>query len=495
MLLRTDATPAIGSGHVMRCLCLADALRLRGAEAVFLSRGLPQHLRELVVSHGHGLIDLPPLSAPTPGLPEAVWPESLQREDADQVRAAAGAPAHWLVVDHYGLDASWEQAARSCAGSVMAIDDLGRNHSCDLLLDQNAHEDAAGLYQRCLSAGAQGLFGPRYVLLRPEFAQLRASARVRDGDVHEILVFLGGMDTGNATGRVLDALQGIRPPECIVNVVIGAAHPAREAVESMAAQHAWLHCHVQTERMASLCASADLAIGAGGTATWERCALGLPAVALCLAPNQQLLLHGAARHGLVYATPPDLDTAALQRHIAAVIDNPGLRNHLSRAGMEQVDGLGTRRVVARLLAQQVRVRPATEADAEMLRHWRNQPEVRAASRNKGEIAAAGHLAWVRRVLSSPAHDLLVGEYAGQPIGSVRFDVAADEAEVSIYMGPQPEARGLGLALLQAAQAWLKERRPQVLRVRAEVLGDNQASHHLFAACGYQRTSTSYLYRY
>jgi UDP-2,4-diacetamido-2,4,6-trideoxy-beta-L-altropyranose hydrolase len=353
--IRADASLTIGSGHLMRCLCLADFLRAGGGSVRFVSRALPPHLSELVTRHGHELDGLPSLE--TRAQPsEASWPEPIQQQDLDQTIAALrnGGSCDWLVVDHYAIDQSWEQKARLLTRRLLVIDDLARPHDCDVLLDANLHLDGDTPYSGRLPEKCQLLLGPTYALLRPEFAHARARARPRDGTVQRLLVFMGGMDGANATGMVLRALAHLdeteRPPR--VDVVIGPAQPNRDAIDAWCAAWPGAQCHVSTPDMAGLCCASDLAIGAGGSATWERCAVGLPTLALCLADNQKKILHNGARAGLLYA--PDehpMDSVTLSHHLRALTANSGLRNHISRNGLAAVDAQGAQRVAAVLLQQ------------------------------------------------------------------------------------------------------------------------------------------------
>lgn len=344
--VRADASPDIGSGHVMRSLCLADALKARGAAVRFLCRDLPAHLGELVGGHGHELAALPSRSmAPRPT--ESAWPDDLRTQDLQDVGAALQdwAGCDWLVVDHYAASSGWEEGARRHARRLMAIDDLGRTHDCNLLLDANLYLDGTSPYAGRLPPACRVLLGPAYALLRPEFLSARAAAVVRDGPAQRLLVFMGGMDASNATGLVLAALQCIgqaRRPAAM-DVVIGQGHPARRDITA-ACLALGAVLHVQTTEMAGLCAAADLAIGAGGSATWERCAVGLPTLALCLADNQRAILHNGSRAGLLYwPDTPVADAALLAIHLQALLGNSGLRNHLSRNAMAAVDGLGAQK--------------------------------------------------------------------------------------------------------------------------------------------------------
>ena len=352
--IRTDASLNIGSGHLMRCLCLANALRSSGAEVQFLCRELPEHLQRLVSDQGHALVSLTTGSEPAvrkSAPAEQAWSRSDQIQDADASLAGlVGAPYDWLVLDHYGLDSIWEsRTGQSAAMRLMVIDDLARDHDCDVLVDQNYYPDAASRYRDRVPKHCQQLLGPRYALLRPEFQVARQHVMPREGEVRRVLIFMGGMDANNMTDHVLNAVAMLERIDLTVNVVIGQTHPAREAIHSRCQSMPNTHCHVQTARMADLLAETDLAIGAGGSATWERCALGVPTLTLCLAPNQRDIVFNCARRGLVYAPDMANNATALAIHLKAILENSGLRYFLSCAGLKMVDALGAKRITDQLL--------------------------------------------------------------------------------------------------------------------------------------------------
>ncbi len=493
VLFRTDASRHLGSGHLVRCLNLADELRRHGVLTRFICQELPQYLETMVRHGGHELSILPGNQAPSARDAETAWPASEQFHDAlETARAAAPMAWDWLVVDHYGLGHVWEQSVRLSARWLMAIDDLARQHDCDALLDPTFHEDARGRYADKLGASALLLLGPRYALLHADFLAERSAARVRLGPVRRILVFLGGMDAQNLTSTVLQAIDMLDvEPE--VDVVIGAAHPARELIEKLCTARSHMTCHVQTRHMARLCAKADLAIGAGGGATWERCALGVPTLALCIAQNQQVLLEQGARHGFAYVPDDTRHTASsIAMHLRALLANTGLREHLSRNAMALVDAKGTARVAAFMRRSNVAVRAATTADKEALLRWRNDPRIRKASRNNEVVHEAAHAQWLEHVLSTPERHLLIGEINGAPLGVVRYDGGPSSTELSIYVAPDGDTAGGGLALLLAAQAWVRQHHPERFPISAEVLEGNEASHQLFRNAGFTRHSVRYV---
>ena len=315
---RTDATSQIGTGHFMRCLTLADALKKQGAQICFISRNLPDHLREMLSVKGMDLVSLKIAASASQidGLAHSAWLGTSQTQDAqDTIQALTGQTVEWLVVDHYALDARWETAMRNTAKQIMVIDDLAdRVHDCDVLLDQNFYADMQTRYSGKVPEHCSLLLGPRYALLREEFRNLRDQIQPRTGAVKRILVFFGGVDADNYTGLAIKALAEIKLKKVQVDVVIGAQHPCRTEIELNCAQQGFI-CYVQTNKMAELMASADLAIGAGGTAIWERSCLGLPSISLCVAENQRKQIRDAAEVGLLYAPSNNNNLIALiQNH-------------------------------------------------------------------------------------------------------------------------------------------------------------------------------------
>jgi UDP-2,4-diacetamido-2,4,6-trideoxy-beta-L-altropyranose hydrolase len=292
---RTDASLQIGTGHVMRCLTLADSLRERGATCTFVCRAHTGHLLQLIEQRGHATVALPAgediYQAPADPT-HAAWLGAHWSADAEQTREALGnALVDWLVVDHYALDRRWEQTLRPHCRKLMVIDDLAdRPHDADLLLDQNLGR-ASNDYDGLLAPHTQTLIGPRYALLRPEFAQWRAYSleRREQAQLRNLLITMGGVDKDNATGQVLQALQSCELPEDLrITVVMGPHAPWLAQVQALAAQVHWpTQVLVGVSNMAELMADSDLAIGAAGSTSWERCCLGLPTVMLVLAENQK----------------------------------------------------------------------------------------------------------------------------------------------------------------------------------------------------------------
>lgn len=489
VVIRTDASRAIGTGHVMRCLSLADALTVRGASVHFICRERDGNLGQRIRERGFSVSMLAATGSDQHAENDVVaWLGTRWQDDANETRAAIdalGFRADWLIVDQYALDRRWEERIRDCVGRVMVIDDLAdRKHECDLLLDQNLYADAGSRYRNKLPEKCEVLLGPRFALLRSDFAKARVSVNERRGIVRRIFVFFGGTDPGNLTAISVTALTNLANPQVAVDVVIGEQQPGRAEIEA-ACRASNFACHVQTNQMATLMANADLAIGAGGSATWERCCVGLPSLMFSIAENQQELLSGAALAGLVYAPNVDpSDDEAIGRHVSACIENPHLLQAMSKRAMDFVDGRGCERVARAMGIFSLSIREATTSDCEAIFEWRNHPDIRKVSRNTEPLQLDTHRTWFEKVIADSNRYLLIGELAGEAVGVVRFDVTVGQAEVSIYRVPDKGQAGIGTELLLAAEHWLKRARPEVVELHAEVAGGNHRSHRLFANSGY-----------
>lgn len=494
--VRVDASVQIGTGHFMRCLTLADALKQRGAQIRFVSRHLPEHLRGMLVSKGHEFVPLDSMKhdAYLGELAHSNWLGVSQAQDAeDSIHALSDEEWDWLVVDHYALDSRWESVLRAIAKQIMVIDDLAdRNHDCDVLLDQNIYADMQERYAGKVPGHCRLLLGPRYALLREEFRELRKQSRPRTGQVKRVLVFFGGVDADNYTGRAVDALAGLEIKALQVDVVVGIQHPCREQIEAKCASNGY-RCHVQTSRMAELMANADLAIGAGGSAMWERCSQGLPALSICVADNQRKQIADAAEKGLIYApSSGDYLVDAIQRHTRTLLENEPLIKLISKNAMQEVDGLGVNRVAGIMGVSSIEIRTANEADSRKLFEWRNHQTIRNVSKNPALIKLADHQSWFASVLADKNRMLLIGYIKNEPMGVVRFDMMGDSAKVSIYLVPESGFKGCGRNLILSAEQWLKSHRSDIKYICAEVLGENEPSQRLFQHADYQLKELYYL---
>jgi UDP-2,4-diacetamido-2,4,6-trideoxy-beta-L-altropyranose hydrolase len=333
IVFRTDASVEIGSGHLMRCLTLADQLRGNGAEVAFICRDLPGGMFDFLDTRGYRNVELG-LAAPS---------VSLQHDDARATIEAVEQLFHdrvdWLVVDQYEFDAEWERLLRPVSHKLMVIDDLAnRPHDCDLLLDQNYYRDLDSRYQGLVPERCVTLLGPEYVLLRPEFTQARRTLRARDGTVRRILVFFGGSDSTNETEKVMEALRLLERPDIEVDVVVGLANPKRDSIRALCDALPNVSFHCQVSNMAELILNADLGIGAGGAAMWERCYLGLPAITVISAANQERTTEDVAATGAIeyLGWSGKLGPADYAHALGAMISNTQRTRHIGELALRVV---------------------------------------------------------------------------------------------------------------------------------------------------------------
>lgn len=486
--IRVDASVEIGAGHVMRCLTLADGLAAAGATVHFLCRPHAGHLGDLIERRGHVLHLLPaPGSVASDAGMYGAWlgdtPAGDCEASGDILRRLR---PEWLVVDHYGLDASWQKPLRQWARRILVIDDLAdRDHDCDILLDQNFYQDAGQRYDTHVSALCTQLLGPRYALLRPEFSTERAAPRSRDGQVRRVLVAFGGMDRDDYTSRFLENLPA-SADVLAFDVVIGASHPRRAALSAFCAARPNMTLHVQSLRMAELMQAADLAVGASGTSNWERFCVGLPTIAVAVAENQAPLLHDLMLEGTLLGVSletPDAIGDCL-RLFEYARHQPALLRGLAEKGLRMVDGKGMARVLRRMFTPEITLRPAAAQDCRAIFEWRNDPRARAHAHDSSPLVFSSHARWFEAMLADPDRLMLIAAAGTEPAAVVRFDCVGSSATLSIYLVPAMHGKALGPAVIRQASAWLLGERPEIERILAEVRPENPASVLAFDEAGY-----------
>lgn len=354
VVFRVDASVRVGTGHLMRCLTLAESLRERGVQTRFICREHTGNLFALLQQKNmlFTALPAPTVSDTMPSENYAAWLGVTQAEDAEQtIEALNGEKPDWLVVDHYSLDIEWEQRLRPHANKLMVIDDqVGRHHDCDLLLDQNYSTDIERNYSNFVPSLCMVLLGPRYALLRQEFKSIRDHIKPRTYELKRIMVFF---TAGDDQGETLKAMQGIEffGQAEHVDVVVGQANQSNAEIIKRCKDLFWEY-HCQVDYMPTLIAQADLVIGAGGSSSWERCALGVPALVAILAENQAPIAQALDSAGVVINLGWNigLQSADYEKALNS-LDHKRLST-MSEKAFELVDAKGAERVVEILLTEQ-----------------------------------------------------------------------------------------------------------------------------------------------
>jgi UDP-2,4-diacetamido-2,4,6-trideoxy-beta-L-altropyranose hydrolase len=465
---RCDASPEMGSGHIMRCLTLALALQNVGWNCVFLSSS---ESAETVPALKETGFDLRP---PSWNPPEA----------------------EILIVDHYGLDRIYESQARSWARRILVIDDLAdRPHDCDILLDQT-YGRLAGDYASLVPAQCNVLAGPQYALLRPQFARARARALTRRiGAVDRVLVSMGGTNIHNITVKVLEGVDAFTDKKLAIDVVLGKGAPYIKAVEERVRNISAKGFHTlrllsDVQDMADLMAQADMGIGAGGTTSWERCCLGLPSIIIEIADNQRLLARELDRAGAACSLGwhEDVDTEILVRTLKTYLeDNTSVRTMAKKAAA-LCDGRGLDRILPFFPKAQIdkdgrviSLRFAEYDDAEMIYDWQKLPETRQHFRDTRTPAWEEHRAWMDKILKDPSFRTYIIECARKPAGLLRLDRREPNLhfEISLLLDPAYKGKGVAAASLRLARSIMPG-----AEFFAEILPENKLSAVLFQRAGF-----------
>ncbi|HVL68437.1 MAG TPA: UDP-2,4-diacetamido-2,4,6-trideoxy-beta-L-altropyranose hydrolase [Vicinamibacterales bacterium] len=479
LIVRADGSAAIGMGHVMRCLALAEAWIDRGGRATFIGRFGAAGASRLQ-SAGARVVNVP-ASHPDPADLAAI---------TDAVRAdQAGRP--WVVIDGYHFDSTYQQNVRAVGARVVTVDDTGANQhvAADILVNQNVNAErlpyAAG-------PGAEVLAGAAYVMLRREFRQRARSPRTFPSAARNVLVTMGGGDPDNVTGMVLDAINGASLPGAAVKVVIGMANPHRDSLQAIARAARNVEPVIDPADMASLMEWADLAVTAAGSTSYETAFVGVPSIMIITAANQVGVAAGMHEHGAaeLAGRAHEVSSDRLAAAIARLSADRQRRVNMSRAGRELVDGHGADRIVDRMLVHALAdagltLRPAAAADAHAIWTLANDRAVRQNAFSTEAIPLEAHLRWFDRKLRSGDSRLWVLTLPdGTLAGIVRYDrTSSNRADIDIAVSADARSGGLGTALLVAT--W--QRACGELRVcaaRGVVMSDNHGSRRAFQRAGF-----------
>lgn len=432
LALRAQGGAGVGVGHLARCLALTQAWRDRRGEATLVSHDVPE--------------------------PWAGW---YRDEGVDLVEPGGVVAADVGLVDGYPLELA--DLGPLGNGPRVRIDDHGLSprEPVDLLLDQTAGADP-GLYPHA----GRVLVGPRYVLLRRSLvalAQTRASGGPEtgrgdpDGPV-DLLVVRGGAPTPEVVEFFDAVLSHLDPAGWRVRLLTGGQDPG----EAMA--------------------SADLALSAAGSTSWELSLLGVPAVLVAVAENQEPVGRGVGAAGAARYLGPhhELDPVAVAGALVELAADPASCADLARGGRALVDGQGAARVATRVRSLLVRIRRAQDGDAERIHRWNDDPLVRAASFQPDPIPWGDHTRWFADRLADPATPIYVAtDAAGGDLGVVRFDGRGDDTIVSVALAAERRGQGWGGAVIDAGFRAHGGDRPATDEVVAVVRAGNDASRRAF----------------
>lgn len=458
VLIRADASPAMGIGHVMRCLALTQALRDGGDEVTLVTAVDLGPLGALLEAEG----------AATRQINVVIGSATDARKTGEVARELGVA---WVVLDGYAFDEAYRRAMRRRT-RLAVIDDAGApDIQADLVVNGNIYANE-GLYG---NSHARLLVGPRYALLRRAFRE--PPKRIETAD---IVLSLGGSDPD---GRTAPLLQALAARELRGVVVIGPHQAMSDAIRVMAASHGWQVLESSTSMEAVLSRAAVAVIGAGTTAL-ECARLGVPMVAVRIADNQARVATALHESGLA-EVGDGTDLEGVAAATAGLIgDSPRLKR-MAHRGPRLVDGRGAIRVAGEMRDALLALRTATRDDADRLLGWRNDPETRASSFDGKAVTREGHLAWLQATLANSDRALLIATLdADAPVGVLRLDRQGRTATISVTVAPEARGHGLSVPLIRAGL-----RTAGVLGcdlVDAFIRPENLPSLRAFSSAGFSR---------
>ncbi len=473
-VFRADGGTMIGGGHIVRCGALANALSRAGWHCGLAATAETLRYFDDLSANYTGLVAL---DGDEPEAMAARWPQGCDL----------------LLVDHYGRDRAFETACRPWARSVLVVDDLAdRPHCCDLLLDGTPGRTAAA-YDGLAPETCRYLLGAAYLPLRPEFAARRG--RVLPREVPDapwrILLCLGASPGEHVLLGLIDALT-VSDLEIALDVVIGAP-PQGDALQTRIDAMGG-RLHIATDEMAQLIEDADIAIGAAGVGSWERCCLGLPSVALVIAENQEPNARVLAKAGAAQVMPVSCGPAAIIEAITALMTDIEAWRRMSTAAAAMCDGLGLARIVERIDGRwqakggaPIHLRPVEPNDAEVILEWQTDPTTRRFARDPEPPKRDEHLAWFAAKRADPRCIFNIITRGEVPAGVVRLDRLddPDAFEVSILVAPGHRRAGLSRAALYLVRQLVPD-----AELWAYVKRENSASLDLFREAGYVDTDRS-----
>jgi len=481
LLIRADGSPQIGTGHVMRCLALAQAWRVStSGPIVFVTAMDTPALEARLHAEGAQVVRL---STPPGSMEDARQTTAL----AQQYRAS------WIVADGYHFGAEYQNLLKAGEFQLLVIDDYGhtKQYSADMILNQNLHA-SEHLYTNRQSH-TRLLLGTRYMLLRREFVQQGPPVRTIPAVAHRVLVTLGGSDPENVTAKVIQALRQRQCEGLEATVVIGGSNPHVEHIHTLlGGTPDFIQLEHNVTDIPEDMRQADIAISAAGSTAWELAFMGLPSLLIVTAKNQRPIATHLAQSGATInlgwhntCTPSDIVTALEKLRTSAEV-----RRTMSQCGQTLIDGNGAARVVMAMTGDTLRLRNVREGDSHLLWEWANDPDARAVSFSSDSIPWEEHLEWFHAKVQSPRCLFFIAtDSEDVPVGQVRFDLTNDEAIISVSLDRHQRSKGYGIRLLRlSAQALFTV--THLSTIHAYVKPNNHASLRTFAKAGYTHGGTT-----
>jgi UDP-2,4-diacetamido-2,4,6-trideoxy-beta-L-altropyranose hydrolase/UDP-4-amino-4,6-dideoxy-N-acetyl-beta-L-altrosamine N-acetyltransferase len=503
VVFRVDASLKIGTGHVMRCLALAQVLNENGINVEFICRQHEGNLVNKIRSKGLNVheLELFEKDEVDSKLPYSRWLGATQQQDSDDcIDILKSKETNWLVVDHYALDEDWHCKLKPYCEKLIVIDDLSdRKYQCDILLDQTfgrKQEDYLALTPK----GCKLLLGSKYALLRPEFAKWRSHSLERrtKPKFKRLLINMGGIDVDNITGKIIKELQTcLLPRDVNIVIVMGKFAPHLESIRILADTLSYkTEVKVDVDNMAEIMVNSDIAIGAAGSTTWERCCLGLPTIQFSIAKNQIFLATMLADYNAVKLVTKVREIKHLLEDSDEWIEATGI------VASQICDGIGAYKVFNRMSDYKMTLDDFGEIrlcnyinlnmnDKSIALNMRNHHKIRKWMYNQESISKSDHIKFIENLENEMDKRYFLVKQKSNIIGSINFSkiIQHNSVEFGIYTNPFKQLRGAG-SLLEVAASRYAFIELGVKKIRLEVLSDNDRAINFYNKCGFYLVNTS-----
>jgi len=497
IIIRVDSSDLIGSGHVMRCLTLADKIVENGSEVIFITRKNNGSITELIKLKGFSVYEIgidSKLDSSNMNIKDNY--DSLlgvsEKTDANEtIEIIKNLNIDWIIIDHYSISLKWQKLIRPFVKKIMVIDDLAnRMHDCDMLLDQNWFKNNESRYTDLVGSSCTLLLGPKFLLLRDEFIEIKKhKMNGLSRKINRVFVFFGGSDPSNLSSLFLKKLIRSKLNSVEVDIVIGKSNQHINEVKKIAQKRSLTNLHIQTKNMASLISKADIAIGSGGFNLWECIYLDTPSIVFPFAQNQKTVLKDLSKFGPIKVMKnfanlnqifEEIDDLYLELKNKMIFIEKDLINH--NGASEAASWIN-----GNLSKKNWNIKNASKNKMSLYWEWANDTSVRMNSFDKTNIPLKIHKNWFRKKVDDPNCFLFIAYVENHPVGQVRFEVEKDCAKIDYSIVRQFRGRSLGKKLLKMSIS--EFRKSSNVKLIGEVIESNIASQKIFESIGFNLIQT------
>lgn len=503
VVFRVDASIEIGTGHVMRCLSLAEVFNENGFKVEFICRLYEGNLINMIRSKGFNVHELELFSKYDGDfkLADSCNSEVLQKIDSDEcIKILKLNKANWLVIDHYDLDKYWHSRLKSYSEKLIVIDDLSdREYNCDLLLDQTFGRKKED-YIKLIPKNCKLLLGSKYALLRPEFVKWRRhslESRIKP-KFRQLLINMGGIDNNNVTGEIIEKLRScLLPKDINIVIIMGKNAPHLESVQTLSNTLPYkTEVKIDVKNMAEIMVNSDISIGAAGSTSWERCCLGLPTIQYVIAKNQIFLAKKLVDYNAVKSVTNVSQIKLLLENYEEWIEATG------SISSKICDGMGAYKVFNRMLDHKLKFDDFGEVklcnyinldmnDKSKVLNMRNHIKIRKWMYNQKIISKIDHFKFIEALENEMDRRYFLIKQNGHTIGSINFSEISQSSSVNlgIYTNPFVQFKNAG-KLLEKVASYYAFTLLNVNKIKLEVFSENDRAIDFYHKCSFKFIDTN-----